>query len=195
MQHRFLTALAVAAMPLMWGVGALAESAPPVPGHSMHADAQMAPQMAPQMAKEPSAKELAEWHKGMCTDRYAHEAGRLAYLQARLNLTEQQIPAWVKWAQIETRSAEKDRDSCLAMTPKAEGKPTIVDREAEMEKHLSMRLENLQASHPALQALYDVLTPEQRAILDRPHEGGPMGERGHGPMGEHEGPEGHHPLG
>ncbi|HVI51008.1 MAG TPA: Spy/CpxP family protein refolding chaperone [Candidatus Sulfotelmatobacter sp.] len=183
MKHRsVIAAAALIAMPLMWASAASAETAPPAPDH--------------QMAKQPSEKDLAAWHKTMCSERYAHESGHLAYLQARLELTDKQIPAWVKWAQIQTQSAEKERDACLSMAPKGDAKPSIVEREADMEKHLSLRLQSIQASRPALQNLYDVLTPEQRAVLDQPHEGrpGPMG----GPMGApggHEGPEGHHPLG
>jgi hypothetical protein len=37
-----------------------------------------------------------------------------------------------------------------------------------MQQFLSMRLEAVQSAKPAVQALYQALTPEQRAILDHP---------------------------
>jgi|GEM_PF-1351319 len=187
MKHRtYIAAAALVALPLLWASSASAESQPPA--HS------------PQMAKEPSEKDLAAWHKSMCSEHYAHETARLAYLQARLDLTEKQIPAWVKWAQVETQTAEKERDACLAFTPKPDTRPSIVEREADMQKHLSLRLQGMQAAQPALEALYDTLTSDQRAVLDRPHDGhmgGHMGPMG-GPMEEdhgHGGMEGHHPFG
>jgi LTXXQ motif family protein len=37
-----------------------------------------------------------------------------------------------------------------------------------MQQFLSTRLESLQAAKPAVQALYQALSPEQRAIFDHP---------------------------
>jgi Spy/CpxP family protein refolding chaperone len=37
-----------------------------------------------------------------------------------------------------------------------------------MQQFLSARLEALQSEKPAVQALYQALTPEQQAILNRP---------------------------
>ena len=45
---------------------------------------------------------------------------------------------------------------------------TMLDRLDRMQQFLSTRLEALQAAKPAVQALYQALTPEQRAIFDHP---------------------------
>ena len=45
---------------------------------------------------------------------------------------------------------------------------TVLDRMNRAQEFLSARLDALQSAKPALQALYQALTPEQRAIMDRP---------------------------
>ncbi len=108
-----------------------------------------------------------EWHQKMCTERYAQKAARLAYLDAKLALTDQQRPAWNKWRQIKLDAAEQRRSACLQHQAKEGATPTAPDREARMEKFLSARLAQLQASKPALQALYDTLSPEQKTLFDQ----------------------------
>lgn len=123
-------------------------------------------------------------HKEMCTDMYAHRASRLAYVQAKLNLTEQQQAAWNKWRQAVLDEATKAKTACLEITPKADNAPpTILDREAGMEKMLSMKLQALQTTRPALEALYNVLSPDQKTTLDRS-----FGHHGHHGKGRHMGP-------
>lgn len=186
MKHRSIFIAAVA-LPLLFGGAVLAEQTnPPQPG----------PMMGAQMAKQPSAKDFAAWHKSMCGEHFAHQTARLAYLQARLDLTEKQLPAFRKWADAEAQTAGLERDACLSSAPKGDTPPSIVEREDMMASHLRIKLQGLDSARPALQALYEVLTPEQRAILDRPHDGHGQGPRGfmeggmgHGMMG------GHHPFG
>ncbi len=142
---------AVLAVPL--STAALAQSAPP-----------MGPAARPQWAQagDPVAR-----HKAMCTDMYAERAGHLAKLEAKLNLTAQQRPAFDQWRQQVMEGATKLRDACLAAVPKANQPPTILDRETQMETMLTIRLQTLQSSRAALQTLYQSLTPEQKAVLDR----------------------------
>ena len=162
---------AIAAVPLLWASLAVAQ---PAAGDAPAGT--MAMQPHPMMDGAVPPKDLAKWHKGMCTERYAHQSAHLAYLEAKLALTDKQRPAWIKWQQWEMQAAAQDRDACLANTPKDNIAPTALDREAALEKGLALHLQSLQASRPALQALYDVLTPEQRAVLDHPEEG-PVGRR------------------
>jgi hypothetical protein len=121
----------------------------------------------------------AEWHNRMCTERFARTSGRLAYLEAELSLTDQQRPAFAKFRQAAVAGAEKMRSMCLETAPKSATPPTVVEREAQMEKMLTARLETLKESRPALQALYEVLTPAQRSILDHAgHHGRFFARRG-----------------
>ncbi len=146
--------------------------------------AQDAEQNDPSSQMRHHGRNLAEWHKKMCTERYARKVARLAYLEAKLDLTEQQRAAWDKWRQTRLNAATQERSACLENSSQPEGRPTAVEREARLEKRLSLKLQGLQASRPALEALYDVLTPDQRAVLDHPHHGW----RHHGRWDEHHQP-------
>jgi periplasmic protein CpxP/Spy len=115
----------------------------------------------------PQGDREAGWHQKMCTERYARKAARLAYLEAKLALTDQQRPAWNKWRQIKLDAAEQRRTACLQHQHREDADLTAIERAARREKFLSARLAQLQASKPALQALYDALNPEQKALFDR----------------------------
>lgn len=101
-----------------------------------------------------------------CMDRLARHAARLAYVETKLNLTAQQQPLWDKVQSTAQTEEQKERQLCASLKPGAE--PTMLDRMDRMQQFLSARLEALQAAKPAVQALYQALTPEQQAILNRP---------------------------
>jgi Spy/CpxP family protein refolding chaperone len=128
----------------------------------------MAAEPAPQTVPVPH-KDRAAMHQQMCAERFADRAGRLAYLEAKLALTEQQRPLFNQWRQSVLDGAGKERAACQALTVSENAPPTIVQREDHLEKMLAAKLQDMQSSRPALQALYDALTPTQRAVLDHPH--------------------------
>ena len=101
-----------------------------------------------------------------CTERLAWRAAMRAYAEAKLNLTAEQRPLWDRVASIAQIEQQKERQLCAALKPG--GDTTMLDRLDRMQQFLSTRLEALQAAKPAVQALYQALTPEQRAIFDRP---------------------------
>jgi len=126
----------------------------------------------------------AGWHhkhnaafqpKDFCLNRFARTAGHLAYTEAKLQLTVSQRPLWDKWQAAVSAGAQKERDSCLASLPAKDAQPTALDRDDRLQKMLAMKADNLKAARPALVALYDSLTPEQRAVFDHPR---PMGRHG-----------------
>jgi hypothetical protein len=117
--------------------------------------------------------------KAMCIKHFARSAGRLAYLEARLQLTADQQPQWDKWRQAVAAGAEKERTDCLADLPAAGQRPTALDRDSHIEKMMATKVATLQAARPALEALYQSLTPEQRLVFDRPMHGRHEGERHH----------------
>jgi LTXXQ motif family protein len=138
----------VAAVPLLWSSFALAQ--------------------APQMGSPETDQETAGGQKQRCTEHYAIKAAHLAYLEAKLELTDQQRDLWTKWRQTKLDAATQHRTRCLE--PRTEKKrPTVVEREERMEKFLSTKLQLLQAERPALLALYNALTPEQKIIFDESH--------------------------
>ncbi len=121
-------------------------------------------------------------HGRMCGERHAHEIARLAYLEAKLELTDKQRIAWHKWQQWQLDASEKEQADCLSVPPPTDAPPSALDHEARIRKTLAIKLQSLQSSRQALEALYEVLTPAQRATLDRPH-----GEH-FGPPPENSGP-------
>ena len=101
-----------------------------------------------------------------CIDRLAWRAARRAYVEAKLDLTPAQRPLWDKVQQAAQTEEQKERQLCRAL--KAGGAATVLDRLDRMQQFLSTRLEGIAAAKPALQSLYQALTPEQRAIIDHP---------------------------
>jgi LTXXQ motif family protein len=101
-----------------------------------------------------------------CLDRLAHRAARLAYVGVKLNLTAEQQPLWDKVQSAAQTEEQQERQLCAALKPGSE--PTMLDRMDRMQQFLQARLNGLQTAKPAVQALYQALTPEQQAILNRP---------------------------
>lgn len=124
------------------------------------------------------------WHKQMCVDRYARNAGRVAYVEARLSLTDSQRPLFDSWKQTVLGSAKSRENECLARQPHMGDmhRRNILERQARMQQMMQSRLADLTAEQPSLKTLYDSLSPEQKLVLDH---GGPMGmhhggQHGHG---------------
>lgn len=125
--------------------------------------------------------DMADWHKQMCTDRYAHNVGRVAYIEAKLSLNDTQRPLFDGWKQTVLGSAKARESSCLARQPHmGEHGHSVLERQARMQDRLQHRLADLTAEQPSLKALYDSLSPEQKQVFDR---GDRMGTGGHGPQG------------
>jgi LTXXQ motif family protein len=105
-----------------------------------------------------------------CEERLAHRAGIIAYTVSKLNLTAEQKPLWDKLNGVIQSAGDKERQLCASLPAQAgpQGQTTILDRMSRREQFLSARLQSLQQARPALEALYQALTPEQKAIIDHP---------------------------
>jgi hypothetical protein len=101
-----------------------------------------------------------------CIDRLAWRAAMRAFVETKLDLTAVQRPLWAKVASAAQSEEQKERQLCAAL--KGSAAPTIVERMGRMQQFLSARLDGLAAAKPAVEALYQALTPAQRAILDHP---------------------------
>ncbi len=101
-----------------------------------------------------------------CIDRLAWRAARRAYIEAKLGLTAQQQPLWDKAQIIAQADQHKERVLCQSLKPGEE--TTVLDRMDRAEQFLSARLDALRQAKPAVQALYQALTPEQQAIMNHP---------------------------
>src|SRR5438132_13493540 len=101
-----------------------------------------------------------------CEERLAWRAAMRAYTESKLDLTPEQRPLWDKVQSIAQSEQQKERQLCAALKPG--GETTVLERLDRMQQFLSTRFDALQAAKPAVQALYQALTPEQRAIFDHP---------------------------
>ena len=105
-----------------------------------------------------------------CVDRLAKRAGFVASIGFKLNLTAEQKPLWDKVVAA-TQTAQADqRKLCEALPASAQDrdKETVIDRMNHRQQMLQAQLQGLQQTQPAVQVLYQSLTPDQKAILDHP---------------------------
>jgi hypothetical protein len=125
-------------------------------------------------------EQAAERRQVMCEDRADRLAGQLAYLEALLDLTAAQRPAFNRWRDVRLAAAQRQAGTCAeraARGPNAT-RPNPVEQMARQEEMLRQRLADLSVQRPALEALYNSLSAEQREKF-RP-VGGLGGGRGMG---------------
>ena len=109
-----------------------------------------------------------------CVDRLAWRAGFIASVGFKLNVTADQKPLWDKIVAATQNAADNQRKLCAALPASADdrGKETLIDRMNHRQQALQAQLQALQQTEPAVQALYEKLTPEQKAIVDHPFRRG-----------------------
>lgn len=147
---------------------------------------QVSDEGAPPAAQDPGARGPQGWRgedgghrrfagrfermapEARCKERFAREAGFLAYLGAKLDLTAAQQPLWNTYHQGMLDAAGKQRQTCLENSPGPDPHPTALERRDRLQKLLQARLDGLQSTRAPLEALYQSLSPEQRHLVDRP---------------------------
>jgi len=130
-----------------------------------------------------------DFAKNMCIEHFARSAGRLAYLEAKLQLTADQKPLWDKWEEATAAGNATMKDDCIAGVPAKDTPSTALDRDSRVEKLLTDKLDTLKTARPALEALYQSLSPEQRIAFDHSTKGRHKGMGG--PRWQHHGQDGH----
>ena len=170
-----ITGLAIAVPMLAW-------SADPEPQAQNAPADQGANPMPPMggrgmMGREPQIGPLGRLRQWMmhrspregCENRLAVRAGIIAYTVTKLNLTAEQKPLWDKLNGIVQNATDRERQLCASL-PSAEHRDeeTILDRVSRRQQFLSARLQALQQAQPALEALYQSLSPDQKAIINHP---------------------------
>jgi hypothetical protein len=118
--------------------------------------------------------------KAFCEERIARRIGARAYLKAKLDLKPEQMSAWDAFQKAADDASTKEKARCASLPTELKDPPSFADRLSRREQRMKSRLESLEAVKPTLLALYDKLTPEQKAMFDRPM----MGHR-HGGPGRH----------
>jgi hypothetical protein len=139
-----------------------------------------APPPAPPAAGRERRERPAFNPKALCLDRVARRAGNRTYLKIKLDLKPDQTAAWDAFAKASDAADVKDTARCNALPSEMKERPSYVDRLGMEEAYMKARVERIEAVKPSLTALYNTLSPEQKASLDRPR---PMG----GMMGRHHG--------
>ena len=122
-----------------------------------------------QRGTPPTPEQRAARRADMCQNLHARVAGQLASLEVRLELTANQRAAFNKWRDTRLAAAKRRADTCAsAPMPQGRGaanaatRPSPVERMARQEQMLRQRLADMTAERPALEALYNSLTAEQR---------------------------------
>lgn len=116
--------------------------------------------------------------KDMCVDHVARRIGNRAYLKARLDLKPEQMALWSAFEKAADEASAKDRARCASLPSDARTPPNFIERFNRRDEMMKARVESLEAVKPSLEALYAALTPEQKAILDKPAMGGHHQRRG-----------------
>jgi hypothetical protein len=161
--HKFGSVLALG---VLCAAPAFAQSAPPQQQNGRH------------QWMEAHKGDMAQFHARMCTDMYAHHVGMVAELGAKLDLTDSQRPLFERWKSVVLDGAKSRETACAAHQPDMSHAPTLPEREAHMREMLKDRLAGLDAQAPALDALYNSLSPEQRTAFDRMGHHGMHGRSG-----------------
>ena len=106
--------------------------------------------------------------KDMCAEQVARRVGNRAYLKARLDLKPEQMTLWNNFEKAADEASARDKARCAALPAEVKTSPTYMERMTMREDMMKARLAALEAVKPSLQALYAALTPEQKAIFDKP---------------------------
>lgn len=145
----------------------------------------------------PAPGDIAQRMKDMCQDRIARETGRLAYLETRLQLTAAEQPLFTRWKDATLTVARRHADQCnqrVSQRPAPQSqtsqnqnaprtRPNPAERMTREEDQLKQRLADIQTERPAMEALYNALSPTQKTELaragqnDRGRNQGPMSRR------------------
>ena len=173
--------VAIAAPMLAWSADSEPQTAPPAPARQgaaatapMGSDSHpmmgaMRAQMGPMGQNWMRQMMMGRSPRERCEERLAWRAGIIAYTVTKLNLTAEQKPLWDRLNGIVQGANDRERQLCASL-PSAEqrGQETILDRVGRHEQFLSARLQALQQAKPALEALYQALGPDQKAVINQP---------------------------
>jgi hypothetical protein len=158
-----------------------------------------------QPAPKPETGQQAERRQAMmqrmCAEMPARLAGRLAYAEVKLGITDQQKGAWQTFSQDARTALQPLQKQCAerAAAPRPASPPDAVTQLADREKMLGAMLDATRGMRQAVEKLTPSLTDEQKKqvaeIVGRMGRHGPrmhghrmMRHHGHGPGGDHNAP-------
>jgi protein CpxP len=129
-------------------------------------------------------------HEGMGIHRGMHRMGdpaaraeqHLAQLKSQLKITAQQEPLWTAFAE---KAKAQAGQGMMAKRDAMQQPMPAPERMAQMTAKMKERVAAMESTHESFKRLYEALTPEQKAIADKPGfmGGGMMSGRGAKPQG------------
>lgn len=81
-----------------------------------------------------TAEQREMYRLDACSEWYGDTIGRMATLETRLNLTEQQQPLWNNWANVQGKNAMAQKERCIAGMPRSAKGDMMPLNAVEMEK-------------------------------------------------------------
>lgn len=115
-------------------------------------------------------------------DHEARQAGMLAYAEKKLGITDAQRDAWNGVVAAVKSGGDAMAKACETAKPADPKAPqTLPQRLDSMQTFATLRAEQATKVVPAVKALYEKLTPEQKTIADGFFSHGFGGMGGHGP--------------
>jgi LTXXQ motif family protein len=104
--------------------------------------------------------------RAACEEEVDRLMGLVGYLKSKLRLQDDQKAAWLKVELVAVPVVEKIKDLCARLPSQPVPQSHLLERIDFMEMQTAARLELLRAVHEPLRALYETLSPDQRAILE-----------------------------
>ncbi len=95
-----------------------------------------------------------------------HIEGQIAFYKAELHITDAQAAQWDTFADTLRANAKRLQDAYKTMAQQATGVPSVTDQLTRRRQFLTAQLDSLKSTEPAAQALYAVLSPEQKKAAD-----------------------------
>lgn len=102
-----------------------------------------------------------------CRDRLAGRTAAVAYVVTELDLNPQQQQIWNQVRNVLEQGVHRQQQLCNVLEPGAQNAPeNILDVFNLREQVLEAQLQTLQHARPALQQLYQTLSPRQKEIIN-----------------------------
>jgi hypothetical protein len=111
--------------------------------------------------------QLVEPTRGACEDDIKRRVAIADYLKSKLQLAGAQSEAWKTMENAANPVRMKMYDACKLLPENLSDAPTLPNTMSVLEKQLLVQAELVQAIAGPLRTLYDTLSPDQRAVLDR----------------------------
>ena len=119
--------------------------------------------VVPPMLSAPMAQAASDEPAPM---RASHIDGRIAFLQAELHITAEQIPLWNAVADVMRQNDQDMRAARAALHDQSDDDVTAVDRLATMQKMAASRADGLGKLLAVVKPLYEAMSADQKKNAD-----------------------------